>query len=144
MEKNIRGFLKNFFEYNFLILLWMSTSLLIWNLNITVSTALKYCYKWALNKKLKLMVGTMKLFLWSPGLRIVFSKIYKTLPLPLPPCILNVRSLRCKLWCLIIASTKLMQYLNAMPCFCKKNFNWNINYCYCNFLCLSFPFSKYS
>ena len=35
----------------------MITSLLILNLNITVSTILKYCYKKALNKKLKLKVS---------------------------------------------------------------------------------------
>ena len=29
----------------FWILLWMLTTLVIWNLNITVSTTLKYCYK---------------------------------------------------------------------------------------------------
>ena len=40
----------------------MLTSLVIWNLNITVSTTLKYCYKKALNKKLKLMGGDMKFF----------------------------------------------------------------------------------
>ena len=39
----------------FWILLWMLTSLVIWNLNITLSTNLKYCYKLALNKKLKLI-----------------------------------------------------------------------------------------
>ena len=33
---------------------------MIWNLNIIVNTALKYCYKDALNKKLKLMGGVMK------------------------------------------------------------------------------------
>ena len=31
------------------------------NLNITVSTTLKYCYKKALNKKLKLMGGVISL-----------------------------------------------------------------------------------
>ena len=44
------------------ILLWMLTSLVIWNLNITVSTTLKYCYKKALNWKLKLIGGVMKHF----------------------------------------------------------------------------------
>ena len=62
MAKNIRGILENLFEYYFWILLWMLTSLVIWNLNITVSTALKYCYKKALNKKLKFMAGAMKYF----------------------------------------------------------------------------------
>ena len=41
----------------------MLTSLVTWNLNITLSTSLKYCYKKALNKKLKLMERTMKYFL---------------------------------------------------------------------------------
>ena len=31
------------------------------NLNITVSTTLKYCFKKALNKKLKLMAGAISL-----------------------------------------------------------------------------------
>ena len=47
----------------FWISLWMLTSLVIWNLNITVITTLKYCYKEALNKKLKLMGGAMNYFL---------------------------------------------------------------------------------
>ena len=61
----------------------MLTSLVILNLNITVSTTLKYCYKKAFKKKLKMMGGTMKYFpksywvmkyvgLWSPGLRYCF------------------------------------------------------------------------
>ena len=40
----------------------MLTSLVIWNLNITLTNTLKYCYKEALNKKLKLMGGAMKYF----------------------------------------------------------------------------------
>ena len=40
----------------------MLTSLVVWNLNITVSTTLKYSYKQALNKKLNLMGGTIKYF----------------------------------------------------------------------------------
>ena len=40
----------------------MLTFLVILNLNMTVSTTLKYCYKKALNKKLKLMGGAMKYF----------------------------------------------------------------------------------
>ena len=86
------------------ILLWMLTSSVIWNLNITVSITLKYFYKKALNKKVKLMEGTMKYFpknywpmkysgLWSPGLRMFFWKIFKTLRSPLSPYILNARFL---------------------------------------------------
>ena len=48
-----------FFE-NYGPSLWTLTSLVIWNSNITVSTILKYCYKKALNKKLKLMGGALK------------------------------------------------------------------------------------
>ena len=55
------------------------------------------------------MVAAMKFFLWSPGLRKFFWKICKIL-----------RSLRRNFWCLIIASTKLMQYVNAMPFFVWK------------------------
>ena len=40
----------------------MLTSLVFQNLNITVSAALKFCYKKALNKKLKLMGGAIKYF----------------------------------------------------------------------------------
>ena len=47
----------------FRILVCILTSLVILNLNITVSTTLKYHYKQALNKKLKLMGGAMKYFL---------------------------------------------------------------------------------
>ena len=59
------------------------------SLNTNVNTSLKYYCKQSLNKKLKLMEGTMKLFtksywaikylaLWSPGLRHFFWKICKT------------------------------------------------------------------
>ena len=41
----------------------MLTSSVIRNLNITVSTTMSYCYKKALNKKLKLMGGATKYFL---------------------------------------------------------------------------------
>ena len=49
-KKYNKGFLKNLFEYYFLnIIFWkllrISTSLVIWNLHITVSTTRKYCYK---------------------------------------------------------------------------------------------------
>ena len=75
-------------------LLWLLTSLVIWNLNITVSTALKYCHKKALNKKLKLMAVAMKYFpkkvldmkyfgLWFSELRNSFGKTFKTLQSPL-------------------------------------------------------------
>ena len=60
--QKILVFLENLFEYYFLDIMWMLTSLVIWNLDITVSTTLKYCYKSALNKKIKLMWGTMKYF----------------------------------------------------------------------------------
>ena len=41
----------------------MLTPVVIWNLNITVSTALKHCYMQPLNKKLKLKGEAMKYFL---------------------------------------------------------------------------------
>ena len=67
------------------MLLW---TLVIWNLNVTVSTTLKYCYKSGLNKELKLMEGAMKYFLknywamnylglWSPGAANFFFSLVK-------------------------------------------------------------------
>ena len=81
----------------------MLTSLVISNLNINVSPTQKYCYKYALNKKLKLMGGAMKYFLkkllgheifrsmvsWAMNF---FKKNCKTLRPP-RSYILNVRSL---------------------------------------------------
>ena len=60
MVKNIRDFLENLSEYhllNIIVKVYFFS-----HLNITVSTTLKYCYKQALNKKLKLMRGAMKYF----------------------------------------------------------------------------------
>ena len=62
MAKNIRGILKNLFKYYFLNIIVTVKSLVVWHLNITVNTTLKYCYRQALNKKLKLIGGTMKYF----------------------------------------------------------------------------------
>ena len=42
-QKNISGFLESLLNIIFWILLWMLTTLVIRNLNITVSTTLKYC-----------------------------------------------------------------------------------------------------
>ena len=75
----------------------MLTSLLILNLNITVSTILKYCYKKALNKKLKLMKRTMKHFLKKLQSHEIFrsmvSRATKFLKPSSPPSdILNVCS----------------------------------------------------
>ena len=53
----------------------MLTSLVISNLNITVSTTLKYCYNKALNKKLKLMGGALKYF----SKKLVDNGMFKTL-----------------------------------------------------------------
>ena len=103
IEKNIRGFLENLFECYFLNII--ANAYFFSELNIVVCTTLKYCYKQAFNKKLKLMGGTMKYFLknywamkylalWSPGLQIVFEKICKTLRSP--SHILNARSLKIK------------------------------------------------
>ena len=74
----------------------LTIALVIWNLNITVSATMKYCYKSALNKKVKLMGGAMKHFLkkllgheWS---MVPWKKNCKTFRPP-PSYILNVRSL---------------------------------------------------
>ena len=96
MGKILEIFWRIYLSIIFWILLWMLTSLVIWNLNITVNTILKYCYKKALNKKLKLMGGVMKYFLkkllvhelsrsmvsWATKF---FWKICKILRFP-PPC----------------------------------------------------------
>ena len=82
------------------------TSLEIWNLNINVSATLKYCYKKAINKELKLMGEAMKYFpkklmgheifrSRDSGLRNVFWKNCKTLR---PPSnIFNVLSIKLKI-----------------------------------------------
>ena len=58
MEKNIKGFLEDLFEYYFSNINFFSNL----KFEYTVSTTLKYCYKKALNKKLKLMGEVMKYF----------------------------------------------------------------------------------
>ena len=60
MAKNFRGFLENLFECYFLNII-VSVNFFS-DLNITVSTTLKYYHKQVLNKKLKLMGGAMKYF----------------------------------------------------------------------------------
>ena len=46
MAKSIRGFLENLFEYYFVnIIVNEWSSLVIWDVNIAVSTTLKYFYK---------------------------------------------------------------------------------------------------
>ena len=79
-------------------------------MNIAVITTLKYCYKKALNKKLKLMGGAIKYLMKKLlGYKILWSvvswatkcfwKIYKILCLPpRSPYVLNVRSRMHKLW----------------------------------------------
>ena len=59
-QKNIRDFLKNFFEYYFFNIMVNINSFC--DLSITVNTTLKYYYMQALDKKLKLMGGAMKYF----------------------------------------------------------------------------------
>ena len=61
MAKNIRGFLETLFEY-YLLNIIVNVNFSDLNLNITVSTTLKYFYKRALNQKLKFMGGTIKNF----------------------------------------------------------------------------------
>ena len=106
-QKKLEVFWRVYLNIICWILLWMLTSSVIWNLNITVSTTLKYFYKKVLNKKVKLMEGAMKSWnifqknywpmkywgLWSPGLRMFFWNICKTFRLPLLSYILNVCSL---------------------------------------------------
>ena len=60
MAKDIRGFLENLFEYYFLNII--VAAIFFSDLNITVSTTLKYCHKQALDNKQKLMGGAMKYF----------------------------------------------------------------------------------
>ena len=109
-QKILEIFWRIYLNIIFWILLWILTSLVIWNSSITVSTTLKYCYKKALNKKLKLMRGAIKYFLkkllgheifrsmasWATNfLKIICKTIH--LPSPHPPSpssyILNVRFL---------------------------------------------------
>ena len=61
-QKMLKVFSRTYFNIVFWILLWMLTSLVLWNLNITVSTTPKYYYKKAVNYKLKLIGRTMKHF----------------------------------------------------------------------------------
>ena len=63
MAKNIRDFLKNFFEYYFLNIIVNINSFCHLNINSFCDlNTLKYYYKQALNKKLKLMRWAMKYF----------------------------------------------------------------------------------
>ena len=66
MAKNIRGFLENLFEYYFLNIIvnvnFFSDLKFEYYYECYVSDTLKYCYKKALNKKLKLMGGDIKFF----------------------------------------------------------------------------------
>ena len=61
----------------------------------------------------------------------------------------NVQQLRSSLrvrhsfYCLIMASSKLKQYVYARPRFCKHIFKRNINNFSCHFLCLNFQPSKF-
>ena len=60
MAKNIKDLLEKLFEYYFLNIIVNAN--FFSELNITVSTTLKYYHKQALSKKLKLMGGAMKYF----------------------------------------------------------------------------------
>ena len=59
MAKSIRAFSENLTDY-FLNIIVNANWFEIW---ILLRTSMKYCYKYALNKKLKLMGGAMKYFL---------------------------------------------------------------------------------
>ena len=61
-QKILETFWRIYLKIIFWILSWMLSSLVIWNLNVTVSTTLKYCYKKALNKKLKWMGEAVRFF----------------------------------------------------------------------------------
>ena len=58
--KNIRGFSENLFEYHFLNVIVNVN--FVSDLNITLSTTLKYYHKQAINRKVKLMGRAMKYF----------------------------------------------------------------------------------
>ena len=60
MAKNIRGFFENLFQHYFLNI--VVNGYFFSDLNITVSTTLKYYHKQTSNKKLKLMGDAMKYF----------------------------------------------------------------------------------
>ena len=104
-QKVLEVFWRIYLNIIFWILLWMLTSLVIWNLNITMSTSLKYCYKYSLNWKLKLMGGAIKYFLkkllghekftsmvyWA--FKMFFEKFVKPSDPPPLSYILNVRFL---------------------------------------------------
>ena len=60
MAKNIRGFFENLFQHYFLNI--VVNGCFFSDLNITVSTTLKYYHKQTSNKKLKLMENAMKYF----------------------------------------------------------------------------------
>ena len=104
MAKNIRGLLE-VGEFNWLFSEYYCECQLLWSFEIWIllGTTLKHCYKWAFNKKLKLMGGAMKYVLeklldheilrsmvfWAT--KNFFEKIVN--PSDPPSYILNVRSL---------------------------------------------------
>ena len=73
-DQNFRGFLENLFEYCFLNII--VTVNFVSDLNISVSTTLKYYHNEALNKKLKLMGGAMKYFSKNIQGREIFSSMF--------------------------------------------------------------------
>ena len=104
-------FWKIYLKINFWILLWMLSSLVIWNLNVTVSITLKYCDKEALYKKLTWAREAVKYFpkklLVHEILRpmgswytIVFSEkfVKPSAPSSRRLCMLNVSSLTFLIW----------------------------------------------
>ena len=62
MAKGIRDFLENLIEYYFLNIIVDVNFLSDLKVEYYCEYTLKYCYKKALNKKLKLMGGAMKCF----------------------------------------------------------------------------------
>ena len=97
MAKIIKEFLENLIEYCFLNIIVNVNPFSDLNLNITVSTTLKYCYKKTLNNKLNLIGGAMKYFskkllkheifrsMVSWTMKFFFEKFENTPPPAAPP-----------------------------------------------------------
>ena len=91
IAKNIKNFMKNFLEYDFLNIIENMKH--FFDLDIIVNTTLKYQHKQALIKKLKLMGKALKYIstntfwqywaLWSPGPQYFFFTPTPPVPRPL-------------------------------------------------------------
>ena len=101
MAENIRGFLETLLEFFFFLcflnIIMYVNFFIDLKFEFTASTTLKYCYKYALNKKLKLMREAMTYFVkkllsheifrsmvsWTN--KMLFEKFVKLSPPPPPP-----------------------------------------------------------